>query len=104
MDKDRQSHHRATRSVRLKKYEAVYKEHMKKYPVESKNEKPPKLTSERPEIIPQTSDSKKKKNLNEYQHFVKEESKKEKYKNMKGAERLAAIAQIWKKKRKKKNT
>ena len=97
------THHRATRSVRLKKYEAVYKEHMKKYP-SSTNIETKYVTEQKPkEKKPQTSDSKKKKTLlNEYQNFVKEESKKEKYKSMKGAERLAAIAQVWKKKRKRK--
>jgi len=88
--------HRSSRSVRLKKYEAVYKEHMKKYPSSSiKYER--KIEPDKEKI--QTSD-KKKTILNEYQNFVKEESKKEKYKNMKGAERLAAIAQVWKRKRK----
>lgn len=64
------------RSVRLKKYAVVYKE----YVTESKKE-----GSE----------------LNDYQKFVKEESKKEKYKKMKGSERLLSIAEEWEKRKKK---
>jgi hypothetical protein len=33
--------------------------------------------------------------MNPYQKFVKSESKKEKYRNMKGSERLSAIASAW---------
>jgi len=41
------------------------------------------------------------KNLNTYQKFVQEESRKEKYKNMKGSERMLAISQAWEKKKRK---
>ncbi len=42
-----------------------------------------------------------KKNLNDYQKFVKEESVKDKYKNMKGSERMVIISKEWEKKKRK---
>jgi hypothetical protein len=38
---------------------------------------------------------KKKKPLNDYQKFVKAQSRKDKYRNMRGSERLASIALEW---------
>lgn len=67
-----------TKSARLRKYGSVYKKHMKG-----------------------KETTKKKPKLNEYQKFVQKESGKEKYKSMKGSERLNAIATEWDNKKKK---
>ena len=64
-----------TKSARLRKYGSVYKKHIKN------KHSPPK--------------KKKKTRLNEYQKFVKQESQKTKYVNMKGSERLNAISKEW---------
>lgn len=96
-----------TKSVRLKKYESVYNEYIKnksrspdkpeKAVKPARESKPPKLQ----EPTVRTSDStKKKKKLTEYQKFVKEESKKEKYRQLKPEERMAKIARAWKKRQK----
>ncbi len=76
-----------TRSIRLHKYEAIYtdymkKENMKEVKKEDKEDKEDKKET-------------KKSSLNIYQKFVKEESKKDKYRNMRGSERLSAIASAW---------
>ena len=44
------------------------------------------------------STEKRRKKLNEYQKFVRKESHSNKYKNMKGSERMNAIASLWKSK------
>jgi hypothetical protein len=92
-----------TKSVRLKKYQSVYNEYIK-----NKSRSP-----EKPQILRETrkvtkpikvdekpADSKKRKKLTEYQKFVKEESKKEKYQGLKADERMAKIAKAWKKRQK----
>jgi hypothetical protein len=60
-------------------------------------EKPPK---EKPLKEKPVSESVSKR-LNDYQKFVKNESSKEKYENMKGSERLSAISFQWEKKKRK---
>lgn len=78
--KNKVRHH--NRSHLLRKYESVYKECMK----------------DKKDVVSNDS-SKRKKNLNEYQKFVKNESKKSIYKDMKGSERLSAIASAWERKK-----
>ena len=69
-----------------------------------KEKKPKKKVNDRPKDTNkvQVKDSKKRK-LNEYQQFVKLESNKAKYKNMKATERLQEIAVAWGKHKKIKN-
>jgi hypothetical protein len=100
---------RKTKSVRLKKYESVYNEYIK-----NKSRSPENKTVREPRIVkPIIADTKsrkkeekavdsgkKKKKLTEYQKFVKEESKKDKYKGLKPDERMAKIAKAWKKRQK----
>lgn len=89
---------RDTESARLKKYEVVYnlirdsegKEERKKRK-EKGREKDKKDRNKTPEVV-----------LNEYQVFVKEESKKEKYRDLPGKERMKMIAEAWKRKKRKK--
>lgn len=107
-----------SKSVRLRKYGSVYK----KYVTTEKSTKskkpirptPPKrrhrreIESERRETREprEEKESEKKqtssRKLNDYQKFVKKESRKEKYNHMKGSERLNAIAAEWENFKKKK--
>jgi sugar diacid utilization regulator len=91
MDKKR------NRSVRLKKYEAVYNEYLKnksKSPVQKQQVHIVEHKKSEKKISDSTKGRKK---LTEYQKFVKEQSKREKYKGLKPEERLAKIARSWKK-------
>ncbi len=104
MDKDR----RLSRSVRLKKYESVYKEYTKTSEKKSEVSKKPKIKETKkpikekePVVLVQSNPKKSSNQLNPYQEFVKIESKKEKYKNMKGRERMAIIAEEWEKTKRK---
>jgi hypothetical protein len=90
-----------TKSVRLKKYEIVYKEYLKN---KSKSPEPKKQVREKTEKKVEKKTEKKikdsgkgRKKLTEYQKFVREESRKDKYKGLKPDERLAKIAKAWKK-------
>jgi len=93
---------RLTRSVRLKKYEAVYKEYIRnkskspesKKPVRAKAEKP-KITAAPPKIV--DSGGRGRKKPTKYNIFVREEGEKDKYKGLKPQERLVKIARAWKK-------
>lgn len=78
-----------SRSVRLEKIGFVYKKY-----VEQKE----KYTKPKKEHIKSTKTKKKResKKLNNYQKFIQEESKKEKYKNLKPDERMKQIAKLWK--------
>jgi len=92
---------KSQRSIRLKKYGIVYSAHVNSI---DKNSPIPKSIFRQPEkvIVSQqisVKEKKKKKKLNEYQKFVKDESCKEKYKNMKATERMSAISQQWEKKK-----
>lgn len=95
-----------TKSVRLKKYESVYNEYIKN---KSHSPEQPRKTIRKTQTVSKSvlkqeekpADSgKKKKKLTEYQKFVKEESKKEKYHGLKPDERMAKIAKAWKKRQK----
>lgn len=92
----------STRSIKLKKYEKAYKSFIRKTE-QSKMKKSPR--SSRTPALHQTlqksdNEKKPKKILNEYQKFVKSESKQEKYKDLPGKLRLTEIANNWKKMKK----
>ena len=99
------------RSVRLKKYGTVYSayinsvhKHSPELPVfrRVKTAEEGKVLPKEGKVLPKEVSRKKvSKKLNEYQKFVKEESGKEKYKSMKGCERMFAISQQWEKKKRK---
>jgi len=93
-----------TKSIRLKKYEAVYKEYIKnksRSPEQTRETRKPVRESIKPEKkVPDSEPEKKKKKLTEYQKFVKEKSKEDKYKGLKPDERMAKIAKAWKKRQK----
>jgi hypothetical protein len=114
------------RSVRLKKYGTVYSayinsvhKHSPELPVFRKVNstergkvlpKEGKVLPKEGKVLPkegkvprESSKKKVSKKLNDYQKFVKEESGKEKYKSMKGGERMFAISQQWEKKKRKRN-
>lgn len=62
---------------------------------ERKNTKPPKPIEK--SVTPPSEPKSKRKSLNSYQKFVQVESKKDKYKDLPGKERLSVIAAEWKK-------
>jgi len=74
--------HVSIKSARLKKYAKVYNSYMRKIE-ESKIKKLTKKSKPR--------------SLNSYQKFVKTESKKDKYKDLAGKQRLTYIAAEWNK-------
>jgi len=112
-----------SRSARLRKYETVYEEFVKKSgaPKKEKREKKEKKENkekrERVEKIAKKDDKgdksdksdkdknekskvrdvshERKRPLNSYQKFVREESKKSKYKGMQAAERMTAVSTAW---------
>ena len=113
---------RISRSAKLRKYGSVYKSYIRKSD-QSKISKSPrrprnnqskthkihntyiqhktrkervktKLVEDTPTVTPEKRS--KRKPLNEYQKFVKKESKREKYEKMPGKERFSAIANEWK--------
>ena len=87
---------RLSRSVRLRKYETSYKKYMhnKKEVSSDKRVRRERSIHQKRSPVHQKTETKKKP-LNDYQKFVKEQSKKDKYMNMRGSERLAAIAVEW---------
>lgn len=113
---------RLSRSAKLRKYGSVYKSYIRKSE-QSKISKSPRRPRNNPsknhkihntyiqhksrkervknKIVEDTASitperRSKRKPLNEYQKFVKRESKKEKYEKMPGKERFSAIANEWK--------
>jgi hypothetical protein len=111
---------KATKSVRLKKYGSVYNSYVKtekpiekrgddrkpiekraddRKPIEKRGTLKPEKTKIEPIVEPVKSS---KRNLNDYQKFVKDESGKDKYKNMKGSERMLIISKEWERKKKRK--
>jgi hypothetical protein len=111
---------KSTKSVRLKKYGSVYDSYVRANVVVgdvevakrevAKRELPKKEVAKRhsrsrspkaDKIKPVEPVKSSKKNLNDYQKFVKEESVKDKYKNMKGSERMVIISKEWEKKKRK---
>ena len=107
---------KGTKSVRLKKYGSVYNTYIVtekkvkesrspkgnltrpvKNPVrEPKNPvREPKNPVREPKKAVRESGKTSKRSLNEYQKFVKEQSSKDKYKNMKGSDRMVIISKEW---------
>ena len=95
---------KGTKSVRLKKYGSVYDSYVRANVVVEKKEVPKREGSPKrcrsPKCVKDPVKSSKK-NLNEYQKFVKEESVKDKYKNMKGSDRMVIISKEWEKRKRK---
>lgn len=105
---------RISRSTKLRKYASVYKSYVRKTE-QSKTDKSPRrprnktqnqtrnYEDKKPDVHKSKKSTNKKvskskrKTLNEYQKFVKSESKKDKYKDFPGKERLSCIATEWKK-------
>jgi hypothetical protein len=93
-----------SRSIKMRKYESVYKSYLRKSE-QSKIKKSPRIPrkTKKTETRKETKEilsKMKRKTLNPYQKFVQTESKKEKYKNYSGKERLRIIADEWKRIRK----
>ena len=91
---------KVSKSARLRKYGSVYKKHVKPPPSPPKRRQVPHRESRRhteteAQVSRESTSRPKPKKLNDYQKFVKKESRKEKYTNMKGSERLNAIAAEW---------
>jgi len=89
-----------SRSVRLRKYESAYKTYVQNQKTKNPKRSPHRRHRKKKEAQPEKP-KKKKKSLNDYQKFVKKESKKEKYRNMRGDERFHSIAIEWDLKKKK---
>ena len=85
-----------SRSRRLQKYEHVY---MKYTQEKNKTVKTPRKSRRKTEVELKPTNThlekKKKKKLNEYQKFVKAESKKQKYIGVSSSERFVNIALQW---------
>jgi len=104
---------RMTRSAKLRKYGSVYKSYLRnseqskisKSPRRPRNKtsktlhKPSRARKEKfdRDKTRENISSSKRKPLNAYQKFVKQESKKEKYMKIPGKERLSSIAREWNK-------
>lgn len=120
MPKSQKSSKRVSRSIRLRKYESAYRSCMEKLANRTKDKslkkKESKIKSRKKvkESESKTkSRTKKKKNkkrkddtpktkLNDYQKFMRSESKKDKYSGMSGGDRMKAIGVEWKKKKERK--
>jgi hypothetical protein len=81
-----------SKSLKLKKYGSVYNQYIKHNPITHTVQ-----TKTQPLQHKSTTKQKDKTNktLNSYQKFVKIESRKEKYINMKGSDRMLAISKQW---------
>lgn len=90
-----------TRSIRLKKYEKVYQEYMrdKIKPIKENHRHHHTEKKREEKIKPKLPKKKKPISLNPWQIFFQEESKKDKYRNMRGSERMSVIANVWDKKK-----
>jgi len=116
---------RISRSVKLRRYASVYKSYVRKSEQSKISKSPrrprkPRKQRDTPQRKSSNSSQKKhkrinkhirhgrghkysspkeskRKSLNAYQKFVQSESKKEKYKNIPGKQRLSVIAEEWKK-------
>ena len=106
-ENDKKNTKRIIRSTKLRKYARVYKSYIRKSEqynstksprrqrgedkYKKKSIKNKKLSSEKLYVS-----KSKRKALNPYQKFVKDENKKEKYKDIAGKDRLSVIASEWK--------
>jgi hypothetical protein len=109
---ERRDSRRLSRSTKLRKYACVYKSYVRKTE-QSKISKSPRCVrkpnkttrvrresrreKEKPEKKKKGVPKSKRKTLNAYQKFVQQESKKDKYRDIPGKQRLGAIAAAWKK-------
>ena len=100
---------RVSPSIKLRKYGIVYNYYIRKSQQSNITKSPRRPRQDKTHRIhnpknkhtekKQTNTPKsKRKSLNPYQKFVKNESKKEKYKKMPGKQRLSIIADEWNKK------
>ena len=112
---ERRDSRRISRSTKLRKYASVYKSYVRKTEQSKisksprRARKPHKTTrarresretrreKEKPERKKKEVPKSKRKTLNAYQKFVQQESKKDKYRDLPGKQRLGAIAAAWKK-------
>lgn len=95
-----------SRSSRLRKYESVYREYVKKTTAKDKSPRPSRRKKKHVESKDSSNikrDGKRKIKLNAYQQFVKEESKKNKYKTLPTKKRFSKIAEAWDRHKKKLN-
>lgn len=114
----RKSSKRVSRSIRLRKYETTYEACLKKATVACKQKSTPvkksrarrkPKKSEQVRLTPSKERKKsrevpkpkkkskdRKRPLNDYQKFVREESKKDKYKGMSASGRMSEISKAWK--------
>lgn len=103
----KKSSKRLNRSIRLRKYEASYDACVKKALSRGKNKSTQKSRTQRKspknEKVPKKKEVRKvqkskerKRPLNEYQKFVRDESKKSKYKDMASSDRMSSIGKAWK--------
>ena len=102
-----------SRSARLRKYEVAYEECIKKT-FDSSKKKPNRIepskkspytrnvissSHKKSKVKQSPPPNKKKRSLNSYQKFVKEESQKNKYKSFTPSERMKEISKEWNKKK-----
>jgi hypothetical protein len=97
MSNERHDSRRISKSTKLRKYASVYNSYVRKTE-QSKISKSPRR-ARKPKESRENPPKKKevRKTLNAYQKFVQQESKKDKYRDMPGKQRLGAIAALWKK-------
>lgn len=93
-----------SRSARLRKYGAVYKQYVTDERERTFENKPEKIADKKAEAKTEQKPStrpkvRKKQEPNDYQVFYQLESSKEKYKKMPGKERMKTIAKEWDKKK-----
>ena len=87
-----------SRSSRLRKYQVVYEECLKKEKSKKiESSKPSRSRRTKSEHIEDKHISTSKKTLNKYQIFVRDESRKSKYNGLPVQERMSTMAKEWKK-------
>ena len=91
-----QSSIKKSRSKKIKKYATVYNSYIKKNNEKQNNEKKSPRKTRQNQNYTKQQNTVKKIPLNSYQKFVQTESKKQKYKNLAGKDRLRLIANDWK--------
>ena len=87
-----------SKSTKLRKYAIVYKSYIRKTEQSNISKSPRRPRKSEKSNIVNKDKIPKKKSLNLYQKFVQNESKKDKYKELPGKQRLKAIALEWKNK------
>tara|TARA_Y100000389_G_C17370498_1_gene468774 strand:- start:391 stop:687 length:297 start_codon:yes stop_codon:yes gene_type:complete len=86
-----------SRSHKLRKIETIYNKYITLFNTnEDTTENPKKaLVKRKKSTTPVDKDNKNNKPLNDYQKFVKKESKKDIYKDMLAKDRLFSISKLW---------